>query len=311
MTSSKTELSRALSAVTLLSAIGGCVPVSAGPIAVPSKTYSQLVKRQIERENGGAKARPAIGEMAPRARLSYVADDQSLGGLGTVNSGESDAESEDGFYRYDSSNPHVRSYPGSLPLGDPGVSASLWRESRGNNDLFRDVRAWQPMDLLTILVVERAEGKKEADTELKSNSSVTAAISKLFGLETQVRLNTDQGKTPIDPTALIDAQASSQFKGEGETNRKDELTASISAMVVEVLPSGILRVEGQKIIAVNSEEQVMAISGLVRPRDINSRNEVNSSQIANMRIDYFGKGVVDDSQHGGWLSNLFRRFWPF
>ena len=82
-------------------------------------------------------------------------------------------------------------------------------------------------------------------------------------------------------------------------------------MVVEVLPSGILRIEGEKIIAVNSEEQVMVLSGLVRPRDVNSNNEVDSSQIANMRIDYYGRGVIGEAQHGGWGSRLLRTIWPF
>ena len=82
-------------------------------------------------------------------------------------------------------------------------------------------------------------------------------------------------------------------------------------MVAEVLPSGILRIEGQKIISVNSEEQVMVISGLVRPRDINSANEVDSSKIANMRIDYYGKGIVGEAQVGGWLGRLMRLIWPF
>ena len=81
-------------------------------------------------------------------------------------------------------------------------------------------------------------------------------------------------------------------------------------MVVEVLPSGILRIEGEKIVAVNNEDEVMVISGLVRPEDVTSANEVRSSKVANMRIDYFGQGTVGDAQNGGWFSRILRRFWP-
>jgi flagellar L-ring protein precursor FlgH len=69
--------------------------------------------------------------------------------------------------------------------------------------------------------------------------------------------------------------------------------------------------EGEKIISVNNEEQVMVISGLVRQRDVSSDNEVLSSKIAQMRIDYYGKGVVGAAQYGGWLSRLMRFVWPF
>ena len=82
-------------------------------------------------------------------------------------------------------------------------------------------------------------------------------------------------------------------------------------MVAEVLPSGILRVEGEKIISVNNEEQVMVLSGLVRPRDISSDNEVLSSKIAQMRVDYYGKGTVGEAQYGGWLGRILRILWPF
>ena len=82
-------------------------------------------------------------------------------------------------------------------------------------------------------------------------------------------------------------------------------------MVAEVLPSGILRIEGTKIISVNNEEQIMVLTGLIRPRDITSDNEVDSTRVANMRIDYYGRGDIGDAQRQGWLGQLVRKVWPF
>jgi len=200
-----------------------------------------------------------------------------------------------------------RDYPGALSFGDPGVSASLWRESRDANDIYRDGRAWRPMDLLTIVISERAEGTKEADTETKSKSSVSASIENLLGLEDKI----DNIHPEVALDTLISAATTNDFKGEGETTRKGTLRATISAMVVEVLPSGILRIEGQKIIAVNNEEQVLVLSGLVRPRDIDSANQIDSSKVADMRIDYYGRGTVGEAQYGGWLGRMMRVLWPF
>jgi flagellar L-ring protein precursor FlgH len=109
----------------------------------------------------------------------------------------------------------------------------------------------------------------------------------------------------------LKATTTNDFKGDGKTNRKASLTATISAMVIEVLPSGILRIEGEKIIAVNNEEQTMVISGLVRPRDVTSENSIDSSKLANLRIDYYGKGVIGEAQYGGWLGRMLRVVWPF
>jgi flagellar L-ring protein precursor FlgH len=54
----------------------------------------------------------------------------------------------------------------------------------------------------------------------------------------------------------------------------------------------------------------MVISGLVRPEDVNSNNEVDSSKLANVRIDYYGNGTIGDAQRGGWLGRILRRWWP-
>jgi flagellar L-ring protein FlgH len=208
---------------------------------------------------------------------------------------------------YRSQRPNALEYTGPLQLGDPGVSASLWRASRRGNNLFQDDRAWQPYDLITVVVSERAEGIKQADTEVKTTSNVLAAITSFLGYETALA-----DKNPnLDIGNLINATTATNYKGEGDTVRRGSLTARLSAMVVEVLPGGILRIEGEKIIAVNSEEEVMVISGLVRPRDINSLNEVNSSNVAQLRVDFYGEGTVSSAQRGGWLGNLFRSFWPF
>lgn len=198
-------------------------------------------------------------------------------------------------------------YKSPLSLGEPGISASLWNESRGDNDLFRDGRAWRPMDLVTILISENSEGSKSADTEVKSKSTIQIALEKLFGYETDAT----KSRASLDPTALVQGDVQNDFKGEGKTNRKGALKATISAMVAEVLPSGILRVEGQKIISVNNEEQVLVISGLVRPRDVTSDNEVDSRRVANMRIDFYGQGTIGEAQYGGWLGRLLRVIWPF
>lgn len=198
-------------------------------------------------------------------------------------------------------------YSGPLELGDPGVGASLWRESRAGNDVFRDFRAWQPMDLLTIVVNEISIGRHFGLTEVKGKSEFLAGIENFFGLEEQ----TQEWNHPPDMSSLIKASTKNDYKGEGQTNRQTQLTARISAVVAEVLPSGLMRIEGEKIISVNNEEQVLVISGLVRARDISSDNEVLSTKIAQIRIDYYGKGTVGEAQYGGWGARLLRILWPF
>lgn len=190
---------------------------------------------------------------------------------------------------------------------EPNYSPSLYRENHGDGALFRDFRAWKPMDLVTILVTEVANAAQNANTQVDSSTTLGAAVTRFLGIETSIA----DRNTQLVPTALVDASTTSEFDGQGITRRSDNLTGTISAMVHEVLPSGVLRIEGKKIISVNSEERTMIISGLVRPQDIDSLNQIRSTQIANMRIDYFGNGVLSEVQSPGIITRIFNKIWPF
>ena len=255
----------------------GCAPKIKPPKVIPSLEYANSVRL----EPPTVRWVDGISEEAGSTETQSMTSRQPIGENSEVRAG--------------------------IDFRESGHSSSLWRESSGKGGIFHDFRAWKPMDLITIVVSEISEGKKEADTNIRNVNTVVAAITKLLGIETSVVSR----NTQIDPTALIDASTDSQYRGQGATVRKGSLKGTISAMVQEVLPSGVLRIEGKKIISVNNEEQVMVISGLVRVRDIDSLNSVKSSQIANMRIDYFGNGVVNDVQAPGFLSQILNKLWPF
>ena len=209
--------------------------------------------------------------------------------------------------------PQVSSGPppgsGSPYVNGPMTSnPSLWPDQGEGVFALRDQRAFQPMDIVTILISESQEGKKKAETNTKGEFTLKAAISKFFGLETKDwKSNNDS----LDPTALVDATTDKEYKGKGETTRSGSLKGNISAVILEVLPNSLIRIEGSKIISVNTEEEIMVVSGLVRPRDIDALNRVESSRIANMRIDFYGRGVVGEQQGPGWGARLFQWVWPF
>jgi flagellar L-ring protein precursor FlgH len=63
-------------------------------------------------------------------------------------------------------------------------------------------------------------------------------------------------------------------------------------------------VEGRREVTVNSEKQLMSIAGIVRRVDVNTKNTVLSSAIADAKIEYSGLGVLDDVQRPGWLVRI-------
>lgn len=299
--------------------VAGCAPAPRPNMRVPSVEYSARLKEELAATPAGMRAAAAFKSAptvvgasqqfeTPRARFAAETGPAPEAMTAEQPSAQPPStESPMGFTEYRSAAGTPRDYTGPLSVGDPGVTASLWHEGGAANDIYRDQRALQPMDLITVVVSETNKGQKQANTEVKEQNDVSASIDNLLGLEKSIPADNPN----INMSNLIKAALQNNFKGEGTTKREGTLSARMSAMVVEVLPSGILRIEGEKIISMNGEDETMVISGLVRPRDINSENEVESAKIANLRVDFYGEGSIGEAQSGGWFSRLVRRVWPF
>lgn len=163
-----------------------------------------------------------------------------------------------------------------------------------------DRRARDLNDLVTIRVMESIVAAGSTDTALGKQGNGLAGVSKLFGLET---------KAPdwLDPTALADTATKTDFTGSGTTSRRGDLTAMVTARVVEVLPNGDLLLEGAREIDINGDRQVIVLTGVVRTADILPDNSVLSPRIGQFRIRYFGQGLMKDNLKPGWIVRILNK----
>ena len=162
---------------------------------------------------------------------------------------------------------------------------SLWTPTAQFSDLSSDLRARRAGDIVTILVNENASAVSSGTVKTARNSSVQASITAAGGIT-----------RAVGPLAnLAKAGSNTSLDGQGTTTRDTTLTATISAVVTQVLPNGNLVIQGTKNVHVNSENQVLAVRGIVRPVDLSTANMVPSDRIAQMELQVNGKGVVADS----------------
>ena len=166
--------------------------------------------------------------------------------------------------------------------------------------LTSDRRARSVNDLITIRVVENIEAAGSADAQLNKASSASASVPSLFGIESKL-------PSIIDPTNLASASADSQFKGGGTTTRTSQLTATMTARVAEVLPNGDLVLEGVRELDLNGERQIVVLTGIVRAMDVRRNNSVLSTQVAQLRIQYYGRGLMKDNLKPGWLLRVLNK----
>lgn len=185
------------------------------------------------------------------------------------------------------------------------AGGSLWQTSSGG--LVEDFKARTRGDTVTVVITETASASKEATTNTNRTTALSAGVPNFMGLET----NMTGIKNWMDLSKLLNADTSSKYDGSGSTTRKENLNATITARVVDVLANGNLLIEGRRNVMVNHEDQIILLEGTVRPKDISPDNIVYSAQIADARITYSGKGIVSDRQQPGWLMNIIDKVWPF
>jgi flagellar L-ring protein precursor FlgH len=191
--------------------------------------------------------------------------------------------------------------PVSTVAPKPISEGSLWTPNTPYSDLFGDLRAHSVGDVVTVNIVERAEALQSASTETSRDSSLSASVSSLFG-------------APLSAGGFKPEAAGSlenDFEGSGVTQRKDNLVATVTAKVVEVLPGGLLRIEGYRDVTINNERHYILLRGVVRPVDISPDNSVPSTSVADSQIIYSGSGVVSDKQRPGWMTRALDYVWPF
>lgn len=168
------------------------------------------------------------------------------------------------------------------------------------NGLMLDLRARQVNDIVTIRVDESIVGTGTADSNLSKKSSGSAALPSFLGLETQI-------PGFIDPTNLAGVNSSTGFKGAGSTTRAGALTATMTARVADVLPNGDLVIEGVREIDINGDRQIVVLTGVARVADVTPGNVIASSALGQLRIRYFGKGLMKDSLSPGWLIRVLNK----
>jgi flagellar L-ring protein precursor FlgH len=197
---------------------------------------------------------------------------------------------------------------------EASAHGSLWKEN-GYRNLFRDLRARQAGDLVTVNISESSKANKKADTKTSRESSIDGGIDNALGWENKVKELTSFGNKKVreafKTNPMFKANMKNEFTGSGQTSRDETMTASITARVMDVSPEGNLFIRGTREVRVNNETQYITLTGMIRPEDISPDNTVLSSYIADAKIAYSGNGSVSDKQRPGWLMRAVDFIWPF
>jgi flagellar L-ring protein FlgH len=200
--------------------------------------------------------------------------------------------------------------PVQMPMPSPEpvsyASNSLWRQ--GSRAFFKDQRARQIGDLVTVRVKVTDKANIDNATKRSRTSSDKMAATSMFGYEQSLGTVFPDG---VDNTSLVDANGTMSSAGAGSVRRSEELVTNVAAVVTQALPNGNLVIEGKQEIRVNFEVRELIVAGVIRPEDIESDNVIDSAKIAQARIAYGGRGQITDVQQPRYGQQVMDILLPF
>ena len=202
----------------------------------------------------------------------------------------------------------------SAPKRDPNFSAvppvSIPPTPQGNGSIyqagferawFENIRARRVGDILLVNLVEDTEAKHTNSGKVDKSNSTSITNPTLFGRALSFDLPFLNGSSTLGQSLESDAS----FSGDADNTQNNEFNGSISVTVTEVLANGYLRVRGEKRIGMTGGNEYIRVAGIVRPEDIDDRNTIDSTRVADATLVYVGDGQVTSASKMGWLARFF------
>ena len=182
---------------------------------------------------------------------------------------------------------YLKRVAGQAALLPPaGTLGSLYNPAAPFLDMSSDYKAHQIGDVVTLVVLENTTAKSIGDVNTSRSYQLNSAITGLPG-----------GTSTSLVNPLYGANSASALKGSGETSDGSNLTTTLAARVIGLLPNGFLVVEAERKYLINSQRETMILRGILRPGDVGPNNTASSTALANLEIEMKGKGVVTDAVH--------------
>jgi len=185
------------------------------------------------------------------------------------------------------------------PPPAPPASAGAIFQGVSYRPLFEDIRARSVGDVLTISIQENTTARQRSNASVNRSGKIEGAIASL-----------PMVTSPALSRARVGASLNNDASAKGESGSDNLFTGTITATVAEVLPNGNLLIVGEKQVGVNQTVDTLRFSGVVDPRTIRPGNTIASTQIADVRVEFRGRGDIDRAMTTGWLQRFFFSFAP-
>jgi len=173
------------------------------------------------------------------------------------------------------------------------------------------IRKFQKHDLIQIVVRETSLAKSSHDLKTEKEYGIDGQVKAWpdLRLSDLIDLQINAGRTTNLPK--LDVDFNKDFEGKADFERRDDLTARLTAEVIEVLPNGHLLLEARTHIQIDDEEATMMVTGICRAQDVTPANTILSNQIHDLEIEKVHKGELRNATQKGIIAKVLDTIFAF
>ncbi len=197
-------------------------------------------------------------------------------------------------------------YVEEMPSKDTEVVRNPGSLFANSDNLFSDTKAKKVNDIVTIVITENITQSSKATKKLTESNKDDGG---LFDAGISGGVNIGGRDYKLHKTGLFlnlpSMNSDRSFNGSGVQNRQEKFQTTITARIIKILNNGNYYIYGTREIYIDGQRQIIQISGVIRPEDIDANNQIDSKYIADAKIRYFTQGSIKEYTTPNW----FERFW--
>ncbi|NGP87374.1 flagellar basal body L-ring protein FlgH [Aliifodinibius halophilus] len=152
---------------------------------------------------------------------------------------------------------------------------------QAQGSMYQDNKAQQVGDIITVVLQENISGSTSSDAQNANNAKAGAGGSMGGNF------------MPFQPTFGSDVEVNYDSDERNQTNQGQLLNGYMSVEITDMTDAGNLIIKGSRSTEINGEKHMIDLTGMVRPKDINGRNQVLSYRVGNAKINYEKEGGLD------------------
>ena len=183
---------------------------------------------------------------------------------------------------------------------------SLWMS--GRKSFFKDQRAGQVGDILTVMVDIQDNAKLENKSQKIKSADESLGVPGILGFESHLDKVLPDA---VNADELIGTESSTRNIGNGKIERKEDVQLKVAAVVTQILPNGNLVIHGRQQVRISNERRDLEVAGIIRPEDITTQNSIGYEKIAEARISYGGAGMLTDANRPRYGNEVMDIILPF